>query len=843
MAHDDDPYEISPWFLGPKAENEAFLEHLIRTVLTDYVHWRRNYFPSDRGLSSRSVQRKLEERYEDFELHLTEMMAELRRNFPFYSPRYLAHQLSDTTLPSLVGLFAGSLFNANNVTPEAAPVTVDWEIDACSRVLEMLGYSPPPTPPRSSAQEDEYATKLRSEFGWAHLTSGGTVANIEALWISRAVRYFPLAVRERAIALDIELTIKLPSHGQDRGHEEDATEGPVVGLDIREVDPHTLLLVRPNESIFLLSRFVDAVRRKESLPAAEASARASEILAESPYAAGKGFFHAAAEFPPRIFVSGAAHYSVTKAADILGVGRENVVLVRTDSMFRLDIEDLERKLIAAIDEGAVPVAVIAMAGTTEEGAIDPIHRVVELRERLERERDLSFWLHIDAAWGGYCRTLVCLDEEQHFEEVLRKVGRVLHVPFEGSCVDWTRALGGHLDERPGLDAEQLANRLGELEELARSADYKRYRTRLKKLLDRAGLPEALRATAAAEPEPKEGDESEDAPHPHSLGQLFELGLEDRKDLIRRTVCDTIRIEHREYRRDVLVRYGEHDVCAALIAFPHAESITVDPHKLGYAPYPAGVVAFRNDRVRHFVLEQAPYVTSARHDFLLHLPPRHLKPECKPEDPESVSTDAFAPFTLEGSRPGASAVALHLSTNVIPLHMRAHGRIIRSSLLAGREVYEWLGHWEKIARTLDDDVDYEFVRYQERPPDTNIVIFAVKKRTSRSLVELNRLTDLVYDRFTIQAELGEREYSYAQPFFLSRTSFTADHYPYASVKPLLDRYDIRNPHKQYAAHGLRVLRAAVMNPYITPSRQTGSQFVVREFVLELARAAHDGVARL
>ena len=57
---------------------------------------------------------------------LSEMLARLKRDFPIYSPRYVAHMLSDQTMPSVLGYFAGMLYNPNNVTPEAAPVTVEY---------------------------------------------------------------------------------------------------------------------------------------------------------------------------------------------------------------------------------------------------------------------------------------------------------------------------------------------------------------------------------------------------------------------------------------------------------------------------------------------------------------------------------------------------------------------------------------------------------------------------------------------------------------------------------------------------------------------------------------------
>ena len=117
--------KILSLFLGPKAENANFLEEILLTVLRDYFHWRRNYFPGDKILVTKEIQRELEHYYDRMYQNILEMTAELRRNFPFYSSRYIAHMLSDTLLPSIIGYVSGMLYNPNNITPEAAPVTVD----------------------------------------------------------------------------------------------------------------------------------------------------------------------------------------------------------------------------------------------------------------------------------------------------------------------------------------------------------------------------------------------------------------------------------------------------------------------------------------------------------------------------------------------------------------------------------------------------------------------------------------------------------------------------------------------------------------------------------------------
>ena len=137
----DDHSKILAWFLGPKAENAPGFEELMLLTLRDYAHWRRNYFPSDDVLITKTFQRQLVSRNDKLYQNLLGLTAELRRNFPFYSPRYIGHMLSDTLLPSLLGYFAGMLYNPNNVTPEAAPVTVDMEIEACNEIVNVRFYS------------------------------------------------------------------------------------------------------------------------------------------------------------------------------------------------------------------------------------------------------------------------------------------------------------------------------------------------------------------------------------------------------------------------------------------------------------------------------------------------------------------------------------------------------------------------------------------------------------------------------------------------------------------------------------------------------------------------------
>ena len=94
------------------------------------------------------------------------------------------------------------------------------------------------------------------------------------------------------------------------------------------------------------------------------------------------------------FVNADAHYSMDRAANILGLGLQQLVRVPVDSRGRMDVEVLAQRLAEVQAQGRQPFFVAATAGTTVRGAFDPIEPLLPLRARY------GFWLHVDGAWGG-----------------------------------------------------------------------------------------------------------------------------------------------------------------------------------------------------------------------------------------------------------------------------------------------------------------------------------------------------------------------------------------------------------------------------------------------------------
>lgn len=101
--------------------------------------------------------------------------------------------------------------------------------------------------------------------------------------------------------------------------------------------------------------------------------------------------------PGRIYGSVEMHHCMLKAAGVLGLGRSGVTLVDIDDRQRVDVPALRRAVAADVAVGVVPVAVVAVAGTTNTGAIDDIAGLAEVAA----EHDT--WLHVDGAYGLFGR--------------------------------------------------------------------------------------------------------------------------------------------------------------------------------------------------------------------------------------------------------------------------------------------------------------------------------------------------------------------------------------------------------------------------------------------------------
>jgi len=697
-------YPLSAWFLGPRAENAAVWQELLSYIFQDYVHWRRNYFPSDPVVVSR-VQRRSDDHeawVDSLAAALDETLNKLKQHFPFHSPRYIAHMLSEQTLPSVLGYFAGMLFNPNNVTAEAAPITVELELEVGRMVAAMLGFNP--------------------KRAWAHITSGGTVANLEALWVARTVQFAPFMVQEFCAEHSLPFRVEQPGGGK---------------VPIQALSPPELIALRPNEAISLWRKLARYLHEDGRRPMAEVLRRINEHIVASPFNAGHAGLPAVLSrvgLRPVIFVSAAAHYSVVKAANVLGYGEAAVRSVPVTPRFQMDMAAL-RAMLAGLAADEYVAAVIGIVGTTEEGAVDPVHEIHFLREERERTHERSFWLHVDAAWGGYIRSLFCgldLPQLPHGS------------PLEAICDQYVRAL--RMEDKVTLEAGTK----------------------------------------------------------HKVRKVSE------------------------------VRWADRDIYAAFLAMADADSTTVDPHKLGFVPYPAGIVAFRNGLVSEHIVERAQYISDEAGGIkAIDQPP---------------AIHAVGPYILEGSKPGAAALSCWLAHKTIPLDVRGHGQIVRTTLLSAKKLFKHLANHRHMFDELHTELTGEercltpftFVPLFE--PDTNIVCFVARPMrweegrmvlNAWRLPWINLFNELIYAATSIAPLDSRRPSPTVQPFFVSRTRFEQRQYDEASIALVLERAGVQAD--DYRRHGLFVLRSTVMNPWYGEAENAGVDYL-RGFVHHLHSAA-------
>jgi L-2,4-diaminobutyrate decarboxylase len=96
----------------------------------------------------------------------------------------------------------------------------------------------------------------------------------------------------------------------------------------------------------------------------------------------------------RILCSEVAHFTVEKSASQLGLGTDAVLRVAVDDRFRMNPADLKTTLEALRAQNLLPMAVVATAGTTDFGSIDPLPEIAATAH------ETGAWLHVDAAYGG-----------------------------------------------------------------------------------------------------------------------------------------------------------------------------------------------------------------------------------------------------------------------------------------------------------------------------------------------------------------------------------------------------------------------------------------------------------
>lgn len=503
--------DATSWFLGPKAENRALMEAQMTKALQANFQFREAYEPDDPNFnSSASDQAGIQLQSAAIEPPLDKLLALLKYSLPMASYRNQSHMNWDITMPGVIGYVAAMLYNQNNVAAEASPVTTALEIVVGQDLCRMLGF------------EEQPQASGKTIIPWGHITCDGSIANGEAMWAARNLTYLPISLAA-AIRLEPDMkaahTVTVETCQGKRARLLSLTNWELLNLPVDEV---LGLVERIEETTPVTAEAVQAAVEKYSLHSIGLMAMRERYLDD--------YSHA----KPVICAPRTAHYSWPKSATLIGLGTHCVELIEVDDDGRMCMKSLRKVLAECLDKQQPVLQVVAVVGSTEEGAVDPLAEMVAIREEF-REQGMEFVLHVDGAWGGYFRSM--LQE------------------LDLDTVDY----GTNIDEHPRL-------------------------------------------------------------------QLSEYVLQQ------------------------------------LQAFSATDSITIDPHKSGFIPYPSGGLCYRNGAMRGLIKFTAPVVFHEGGD-------------------KNVGA-----YGIEGSKPGAAAASVYLSHAVIPLNRMGYGRLLGRCIFNNKRFY-------------------------------------------------------------------------------------------------------------------------------------------------------------
>lgn len=680
---------LAGWFLGPKAENTALLQQLIQRAMDNHCNDRKNLYPDDPVYVTEEMKQTPEykETVQVLSDKLDVLLQELKGSVPFWSYRWQSHMNWDTTLPSMAGYFGTMLYNPNNVAAEASPVTTVLEMIVGDELCKMLGYN--------------ILDNTSTPKAWGHITCDGSIANNEAMWAARNLKYYPISL---AAAIENDPILQKAS-----------------GMKIKLADG-TITTIADASSWDLLNLSVDEVLNMPDRLQSEFDI-SPDVLTNvmNNYSIQNIGFDGIKQYldsgiqSPSLMAASTCHYSWPKSAAVLGIGANNLIKIYVDENARLHIDRLRGELQKALDKRSPVLMVVAVIGSTEESAVDPLKDILQVREEF-RQKGLNFVIHADGAWGGYFTSILRKPERQVSKRVL------LYTP--------TLTMNAYVTEQ---------------------------------------------------------------------------------------------YEH----------------------IQECDSITIDPHKAGYIPYPAGGLCYKNGAMRNLVAFTAPVVYHGGVDPTVGI------------------------YGLEGSKPGAAAAATYLSHQVVPLDQSGYGQILGKCLFNSKRLYSAF-----ITMAEPDDPfiivpfqrlpaekngedpqkvkeQYDFIK-NEIVPKTNEEIMANPQAVAllpelgsdqiiitytfnfkengvlnKNVDKLNELNLNIFQALSLSP--GEHDHPSTTPMYVTQSQFDIDSYG----KPFVDDYKVRLGLTADNDEPVNILISTTMNPWLTDTADGN-------FIPELVKALRQTV---
>jgi aromatic-L-amino-acid decarboxylase len=136
--------------------------------------------------------------------------------------------------------------------------------------------------------------------------------------------------------------------------------------------------------------------------------------------------------PMTIYASDQIHMSIPKAADVLGLGRDQVRIVAADDHFRMNVKALRERIEHDAKNNLKPFCIVASAGTVNTGAVDPLVEIAAVA------KEFGLWFHIDGAYGA----LAALDQRKRrlfagielADSISLDCHKWLYTPLDAGCL-------------------------------------------------------------------------------------------------------------------------------------------------------------------------------------------------------------------------------------------------------------------------------------------------------------------------------------------------------------------------------------------------------------------------
>jgi glutamate/tyrosine decarboxylase-like PLP-dependent enzyme len=233
------------------------------------------------------------------------------------------------------------------------------------------------------------------------------------------------------------------------------------------------------------------------------------------------------------------------------------------------------------------------------------------------------------------------------------------------------------------------------------------------------------------------------------------------------------------------------------AVREADSVTVDPHKLGYLPYGSGAFVARNRETARFLRQDAPYVWGSGAS--------KKSQGAKDKLTDDVLKRTHGQYVIEGSRPGANSAAVYVTHKLLPLHREGFGTIV------GRTVRVTKAFSEKI-QAMKEYLEKEKIARVCVPvkPETNILCYVANPYTNKDIDRLNKFTELVFEDLSNDPNRPLQTFN----FLATSTTLPLQILPSKSQHRVLAELGLTAKRKtSNSSLSLTVLRHTLMNPWL------------------------------